>query len=123
LQEERYAFTYGEMNQACADIDSLPGAVNGFGLLQGVEQCLPKRRGNIAFLHHAIQVYLAALHVSMLDDKQQVHLINKIFWPECQFLYYVENVLWNCWNTVVDSLRSGDSYLCQCVISKVSRHI
>jgi len=25
------------------------------------------------------------------------------------FLYYVENVLWNCWNTVVDSLRSGDT--------------
>jgi len=83
LQEERYVFTYGEVKQVCPYIDVISGAVNGFGLLQVVEHSSLKGKGNIAFLYHAMQPYLAAFHVSILDDKQQACLINKTFWSEC----------------------------------------
>ena len=80
LEEDKLVFTYGEVKQMCPDIDRLRGAINGFGLLQVVEQYSSKGSGNIIFLHYAMQAYLAALHVSLLDDEQQSLLITKTFW-------------------------------------------
>ena len=58
-------------------------AINGFGLLQAVQQYCLKGAGktiSLNFLHFTMQEYLAALHVSTLPSEQKSILIKNTFW-------------------------------------------
>ena len=87
LQNNQLVFSYDEIQANCPEIENdIPGAFNGFGLLQ-VVQHLPKRGAGTTvsfnFLHFTMQEYLAALHVSnitLTPHEQQLTLMKKTFW-------------------------------------------
>ena len=85
LQENQLVFTLDEITKVCPDINSTPGAINGFGLLQTVQHYPQEGAGETAsfnFLHYTMQEFLAAFHVSTLSDEEQSLLMEKKFWND-----------------------------------------
>ena len=83
LSNNQLVFTYEEIIKFCPEIDNIPGAINGFGLLQAVQHYPkkgPGRTTSVNFLHFTMQEYLAALHVSTLSSKKQLSLMEETFW-------------------------------------------
>ena len=83
LQVSRLVFTLDEIRKTCPEVDNIPGAINGFGLLQAVQHYLKGGAGRITsvnFLHFTMQEYLAALHVSTLPSDRQSSLMRRTFW-------------------------------------------
>ena len=89
LQKNQLVFSYDEIEENSPEIKSdMPGAFNGFGLLQ-VVQYLPKRGAGVTtsfnFLHFTMQEFLAAYHVSnvMVNPcSQQLLLMERTFWDD-----------------------------------------
>ena len=83
LCNNQLVYTYEEIRKNCPEVDTVPGAINGFGLLQAVQH-YPKRGAgrttSVNFLHFTMQEYLAALHVSRLPSEEQSSLMKKTFW-------------------------------------------
>ena len=83
LQDNQLVFTIDEIREACPEVDTIPGAINGYGLLQAVQH-YPKRGAgrttSVNFLHFTMQEYLAALHVSTLCIDEQLILMKWMFW-------------------------------------------
>ena len=85
LQNNQLVFTYAEIKANCAEIENdIPGACNGFGLLQ-VVQYLPNKGAGVTvsfnFLHFTMQEFLAAFHMSnSIPPKQQLRLMKETFW-------------------------------------------
>ena len=83
LKNHKIVFDFTEVNQICPNIMEIPGAVNGFGLLQA-EQHYPQvgagKTMSFNFLHFTMQEFLAAYFVSRLSDEQQFSLIKETFW-------------------------------------------
>ena len=85
LQKNQLVFTVDQIKAICPEIEfNIPGALNGFGLLQ-VVQHFPKKgagtTGSFYFLHFTMQEYLAALHVSTIAPyEQQLSLMKETFW-------------------------------------------
>ena len=72
-----------EIRKTCPEVDNIPGAINGFGLLQAVQHYPKKGAGkttSVNFLHFTMQEYLSALYVSRLNSKDQLSLMKKTFW-------------------------------------------
>ena len=83
LSNNQLVFTYEEIKKICPKMDNIPGAINGFGLLQAVQHYPKKGAGrttSVNFLHFTMQEYLAALHVSTFSGKKQSSLMKKTFW-------------------------------------------
>ena len=85
LQNNRLAFSYAEVNTICPEINKdIPGAFNGFGLLQVVQHSFKRSPGftvSFSFLHFTMQEFLAAHYVSnIIPHQQQLQLMNKTFW-------------------------------------------
>ena len=83
LQNNQLVFSSYEIKTVCPDVDSIPGAINGFGLLQCVQHYSQKGTGKMSsfnFLHFTMQEYLAAFHVSTLPYKVQLSLMERTFW-------------------------------------------
>ena len=81
LSNNQLVFTYDEIKEVYAEIDE--SDIHGFGLMQTVECYCHKGAGksiSLNFLHFTMQEYLAALHVSRLPGKEQLLLIEKLFW-------------------------------------------
>ena len=87
LQNNRLVFTYREIKATCPEIEKdIPGAINGFGLLQVVQHFSKRGAGTTVsfnFLHFTMQEFLAAFHVSdstKISYEQQISLMEKTFW-------------------------------------------
>ena len=83
LSNNQLVFTYEEIKKLCPKMDNIPGAINGFGLLQAVQHYSKKGAGrttSVNFLHFTMQEYLAALHVSTLSSEEQSSLMWETFW-------------------------------------------
>ena len=87
LQNNRLVFTYREIKASCPEIEKdIPGAINGFGLLQVVQHFSKRGAGTTVsfnFLHFTMQEFLAAFHVSdstIISYEQQISLMEKTFW-------------------------------------------
>ena len=84
LQNNQLVFMINYIKKVCLDIDDIPGAINGFGLLQVVQHCPLRGDGSattsVNFLHFTIQEYLAAFYVSNLPEEEQSSLMSKTFW-------------------------------------------
>ena len=83
LQDNQLVFTIDKIKEVCPEVDTISGAINGYGLLQAVQH-YPKRGAgrttSVNFLHFTMQEYLAALHVSTLYIDEQLILMKGTFW-------------------------------------------
>ena len=65
---------------------AIPGAINGFGLLQAVEHFgFTGTTMTINFLHFSIQEYLGAHHIANLPDDEELKIIKEKFWSDIHF--------------------------------------
>ena len=86
LNCNKLIFTLDEIKATCPDITTVPGAINGFGLLQAVEHFhLAGTRMTFNFLHFSIQEYLAAYYIINLEDDKEFRIIKEKFWSDFHF--------------------------------------
>ena len=87
LNDNKLIFTLDEIKKACPDITAaIPGAINGFGLLQAVEHNdLTKTTTTFNFLHFSIQEYLAAHYIANLPADEELEIIEAKFWSSILF--------------------------------------
>ena len=83
---QKLIFTSNEFKDACPDVANIPGAINGFGLLQAVHHsCLYTKTMTLNFMHFTIQEFLAAHYVSNLPPNEQLKVIEANFWKKTHF--------------------------------------
>ena len=86
LSENQLIFTLDEIKMACPEIENVPGAINGFGLLQAVEHfsatCITK---SFNFIHFSIQEFLAAHCVANLPPEEEVQVLKENFWSKLHY--------------------------------------
>ena len=81
MGESKLVFTLAEIREACPKIDSIPGAMNGFGLLQAVEHySMSHTTRSFNFVHFSIQEYLAAFYISSLEGDKELKALQETFW-------------------------------------------
>ena len=85
LNEDKLTFTSDEIKAACPALAAIPGAINGFGLLQAVEHSGLIETTTINFLHFSIQEYLAAYHIANLPADEELKIIKEKFWSAIHF--------------------------------------
>ena len=83
LNNNKLVFTFDEIKVACPDIAAIPGAINGFGLLQAVQHFgLTGKTMTFNFLHFTIQEFLAAHHVASLLPSKERKILKEKFWND-----------------------------------------
>ena len=86
LNNNRLVFTFDEIKAACPDIAVIPGAINGFGLLQAIQHFgLNGKTMTFNFLHFSIQEFLAAHHVASLSPRDELKILKEKFWSDIHF--------------------------------------
>ena len=67
LDQNKLIFILDEIKAVCPDIEDIPGAINGFGLLQAVKHIgLTEKTMIFHFIYFSIQEYLAAYCIMKL---------------------------------------------------------
>ena len=90
LNNNRLVFTFDEIKAACPDIAVIPGAINGFGLLQAIQHFgLTGKTMTFNFLHFSIQEFLAAHHVANLSPSDELKILKEKFWSDIYFNMFV----------------------------------
>ena len=86
LNNNKLIFTLEEITAACPDIAAIPGAINGFGLLQAVQHFgLYTKSMTLNFIHFTIQEFLAAHCLSQLPSNEELKIIKLHFWNDIHF--------------------------------------
>ena len=86
LNNNKLIFTLDDIIAACPDIATIPGAINGFGLLQAVQHCgLYAKTMTLNFIHFTIQEFLAAYYISHLPPDKELKVIEANFWRNLHF--------------------------------------
>ena len=86
LNDRKLIFSLDEIIAACPDIATIPGAINGFGLLQAVQHFgLYSKTMTLNFMHFTIQEFLAAYYISNLPPDEELEVIKKNFWNNSHF--------------------------------------
>ena len=86
LNNNKLIFTLPEITAACPDIVAIPGAINGFGLLQAVQHFgLYAKTMTLNFIHFTIQEFLAAHYISHLPPNEELKVIKANFWNDVYF--------------------------------------
>ena len=67
----------------CPLIESIPGALNDFGLLQAIEHVSFFQTTTIFnFLHLPVQEFLAANYITTLTPDKKLSILNEYFWTD-----------------------------------------
>ena len=85
LKKHKIVFTFDEVKEICPNIMDMPGAVNGFGLMEAVQHYPEIGAGktmSFNFLHFTMQEFLAAFFISHLHGEKQLLLIKETFWHQ-----------------------------------------
>ena len=83
LNNNKLVFTFDEIKGACPNIEAIPGAINGFGLLKAVQHIgLTGNTMTFNFLHFTIQEFLAAQHVTSLSPSKELKILKEKFWSD-----------------------------------------
>ena len=87
LDDKKFIFTIDTIKAACPSVlDNIPGAINGFGLLQAVQHFnVTGTTITFNFLHSTIQEFLAAYYVSHLPPNEELKVIEARFWSDSHF--------------------------------------
>ena len=84
LLKNQLVFMEDEIDEVCPEVHDIPGAINGFGLLQTVQHYCKKGAAgtdmSFVFLHFTMQEFMAAFYVSALQNGQQSLWIKRSFW-------------------------------------------
>ena len=79
-------FTLDDVTASCPGIAAVPGAINGFGLLQAVQHFgLYAKTITLNFIHSTIQEFLAAHYISHLPPNEELKVIEANFWSNIHF--------------------------------------
>ena len=93
LQDGKIIFEKREIEESCPNLLLNPRTWNGLGLLKAVQlkysisENLPSVSFN--FLHLSIQEMMAAYHVTLLRDGDQIKLLKKTFWDPRYFNMWI----------------------------------
>ena len=83
LNSNKLVFIFDEIKVTCPNIETIPGAINGFGLLQAVQHFgLTGKTITFNFLHFTIQEFLAAYHVANLSPNNELIILKEYFWND-----------------------------------------
>ena len=83
LNTNKVIFSVDEMETTCPNITTIPGGINGFGLLQVVRYSgITTETMTFNFLHFSIQEYLAAYHLTKLPTQEELKVIEEKFWND-----------------------------------------
>ena len=86
LNNNKLIFTLDDVTASCPDIAAVPGAINGFGLLQAVQHFgLYAKTITLNFIHSTIQEFLAAHYISHLPPNEELKVIEANFWSNIHF--------------------------------------
>ena len=86
VNANKLIFTLDEIKSACPDIATIPGAINGFGLLQAAEHFgLIGTITTFNFVHFSVQEYLAAHYIANLPADEELRIIEEKFWSSVHF--------------------------------------
>ena len=86
LNNNKLIFTLDDVTASCPDIAAIPGAINGFGLLQAVQHFgLYAKTMTLNFVHFSIQEFLAADYISHLPPNKELKVIEANFWNDIHF--------------------------------------
>ena len=86
LDNNQLIFTLDEITAACPNIAAIPGAINGFGLLQAVQHFgLYTKTMTFNFIHCTIQEFLAAYYIAHLPPNEELKVIEAKFWNNSHF--------------------------------------
>ena len=86
LNSNKLIFTLDDITAACPGIAAIPGAINGFGLLQAVQHFgLYAKTMTLHFIHFTIQEFLAAHYISHLPPNEELKVIEANFWNDVHF--------------------------------------
>ena len=86
LNNNKLIFTLDDVTASCPDIAAIPGAINGFGLLQAVQHFgLYAKTMTLNFIHLTIQEFLAAHYISHLSPNEELKVIEANFWSNIHF--------------------------------------
>ena len=112
LNSNKLIFTLEEMKAACPDIAVIPGAINGFGLLQTIHHF--GLTGNVMtfnFVHFSIQEFLAAYHITHLLPDKELQVLEAKFWSNLHSnMFAMYTSLTKCqWSAFKKFLSAGHS--------------
>ena len=80
LDKNQLTFSLDEVKAVCPQIDKIPGAINGFGLLQAVRCAgIMKMTIMVSFVHFSLQEFLAAYHVTCLPYDDELSVLKEKF--------------------------------------------
>ena len=83
LNNNQLIFTLDEIKQFCPQVESIPGALNAFGLLQAIEHIsIFQTTTTFNFLHLSVQEFLAANHITTLTPDEELSILNNNFWRD-----------------------------------------
>ena len=86
LNNNKLVFTLQELTAACPDIAAIPGAINGFGLLQAIQHFgLYAKTMTLNFIHFTIQEFLAAHYIAHLPPNEELKVIEENFWSDIHY--------------------------------------
>jgi len=81
LNDNKLIFTLEEVKAVCPYITAIPGAINGFGLLQAVQHFgVTAKTMTFNFSHFSVQEFLAAYHVTQLPMHKELVVLREKFW-------------------------------------------
>ena len=81
LNNNQLIFTLNELKQFCPQVESIPGALNAFGLLQAIEHVsIFQTTTTFNFLHLSLQEFLAANYITTLTPDEELSILEEYFW-------------------------------------------
>jgi len=88
LETKDLTFSLEQIKSYCPEIDTFPGAINGFGLLQAVEyysqdsMLMGAPTKTLNFIHLSVQEFLAAYQITCLPPNEELNFIRTNFFSE-----------------------------------------
>ena len=81
LYNNQQIFTLDQIKKVCPQVESIPGALNAFGLLQAIEHVsIFQTTTTFNFLHLSVQEFLAANHITTLTPDEELSILKYCFW-------------------------------------------